>query len=552
MGLLILARLRMAWNVARRMGLRDALKALGFAALGGLFLVLLYAGFVRLLSEVKSVQLIGGLLALKLIAMAFLTTFLMIAFSSTLASFSTLFFARDLHVLMHSPLSFRTVFLFKALETAVFSSWMVVLAMLPFLAAYGHVYGLGPGFYSMLAVLSVPFVLTACAIGIGLSLTLMCLFPSKRVREVMLILGVVAGCSLYVLIRWLGPEQLVRADSFEVVLQYVALLEAPTAPYLPSWWMASAVAAYVSSRAMGLLGPAALLFGTALAAWAALAAFAERAYYGGWTSAQEASRRRTVSPPGSEWRWFPRALGPRFRAMLGKDAIIFVRDPNQWSQLLMLFSLAAVYLISVRRLPLDTPYLKSLVSFLNIGLAGFVLASVALRFVFPAVSLEGKSWWALRSAPMGLWTVLWGKFLSGFIPLSVLGVALVWASNRFLGVDPFVVWLSNGTILLMAFTLSGMGVGFGALFPRFQVENVAQIETSPGGLLYMVAAMFYVALTLALESVVMRRHYMLWMRPGPAGTAEAWIVVVLVLAVSAAAFAAPFAAGKRHLETADL
>ena len=44
-------------------------------------------------------------------------------------------------------------------------------------------------------------------------------------------------------------------------------------------------------------------------------------------------------------------------------------------------------------------FLVSLVVFLNLGLAGFVLAAVAARFVFPAVSLEGKQMWLLALEP---------------------------------------------------------------------------------------------------------------------------------------------------------
>jgi ABC-2 type transport system permease protein len=90
---------------------------------------------------------------------------------------------------------------------------------------------------------------------------------------------------------------------------------------------------------------------------------------------------------------------------------------------------------------------------------------------------------------MGLWEILWGKFLGGVVPIAVVGVVLVWISNAFLGVDPFVTRLSNVTVCVMAITLSGMGVGFGALFPRFNLENVAQIQTSPGGILFMIAAL---------------------------------------------------------------
>lgn len=549
---LLKAKLWMLKNWIVHMTYTDVFQTLGFGLLGAAFLGVLYYGFIRLLWEVKSVELIGSLLIVKLMSMAFLTMFSMIIFSSTLASFTTLFFARDLAFLMHSPVPFRAVFFFKSLETSVFASWMVVLAMLPFLGAYGFVFDLGAGFYALLAALSVPFVLTACAVGVFISLSLMCLFPSRRVREIMLLLGILGGSGLYVLFRWLEPEKLVRADSFEVVVQYIALLEAPLAPYLPSWWMTSAVAAYAAERVAGMAGYAALLFGAALAALAVLAVFAEKAYYNGWTSAQESGRRQVSRELGAEWRWAPRALG-RLRALLGKDALLFVRDPNQWSQMLLLLALVAVYLLSIEKLPLDTPYLKGLISFLNIGMVGFVLASVALRFVFPAISLEGKFWWAIRSAPLDLWAVLWEKFLAGFLPLAALGVTLVWVSNRFLGVDPFVVWLSTGTIFVMAVTLCAMGVGFGALFPRFDVENIPQIETSPGGLLYMVCAMFYIALTLALEAVLMRMHYFSMVRPGAQwhiGSAV-WTAGAL-LALNLAAGAVPFALGRRHLEVSDV
>lgn len=531
----------------------ERIKTAAFALLALFFFSMLHWGFVRFLKAVYGVEMVGPLLLVKILAMALMTTFFMIVFSSTLGSFTTLFFARDLSILVHTPLPYRTLFIFKSLETTVFSSWMVVLALLPFFAAYGKVTEQGIGFYFVLAALGIPFVWMASALGIALSLGLMCLFPARRVREVMLVLAIVVCTGLFLWVRWLAPAKFLRADTMEVVLQYIALLETPTAPYLPSYWYAQAVAAFSAGRTgeaaqFGLILVLSGLLAAALLFW-----FGERAYYGGWASAQESTRRNKPRPLGREWRWVPPLFGRRFRAILGKDLAVFRRDSNQWSQLLMLMSIVAIYLLSIRKLPLDTAFLKGLISFLNIGMVGFVLASVGLRFVFPAVSLEGRAWWALRAAPMSLWGVLWGKFLGGFVPIGVLGVSLVWVSNRFLGVDPFVVWLSNGTVFLMAVVLSGMGVGFGALFPRFGVENVAQIQTSPGGILYMVTGLFYVAATLALEAVLMRLHYFSlftrnsWWSPGPV-----LVVVAALAALNITAFVVPFVLGKRSLDRADI
>ena len=493
---------------------------------------------------------IGDLLLIKILAMAFMTGFMMIVFSSTIASFSTLFFARDLSMLVHTPLSYRTLFGFKSLETAVFASWIMVLVLVPFLAAYGRVLGQGAIFYSAAGVLIFPFAGLASAVGIGLSLLLMRLFPARRVREAMLVLAVVMGTGLFLWVRWLAPAQFLRADTLDFVIQYITLLKAPTAPYLPSYWLAQALGQYAQGNETVAARYAVLLVGVSLAAGAALLWVGEHAYYTGWASAQEAGRRGKVRPVGNEWRWVPPIMGPRFRAYLGKDLAIFRRDSNQWSQLLMLVSIVAIYLISIRKLPLDTAFLKALVSFLNIGMVGFVLASVALRFVFPAVSVEGKSWWALRASPMGLWEILWGKFLSGVIPIAVMGGTLVWVSNVFLGVDPFVVRLSTVTVLAMAVTLSAMGVGFGALFPRFEMENVAQIQTSPGGLLFMVTALFYVGATLALEAVLMRGHY--FSGRGLIRSDESLYAMAALAALNVAAFTIPLLLGKSHLDRADL
>lgn len=531
----------------------ERIKAAAFAGVGLLFFALLHWGALRFLRAVHGVELAGPLLVVKILSMALMTAFFMVLFSATITSFTTLFFARDLALLIHAPLPPRTLFAFKSIETTVYASWMMALALVPFLTAIGRATGQGAGFYWLLAALGVPFLGLASAGGIGLSLGLMRLFPARRVREIMLAMSLIICTGLYLWVRWLAPARFLRADTMGAALEYIALLEAPSSPWLPSTWLAQAAASFINGAARDALWYGGALVGAAALAFAALVEVGARTYHAGWASAQEAPRRKNRRPLGEEWRWVPSFFGTRFRAILGKDLAVFFRDSNQWSQLLMLASVAAIYLLSLHKLPLDSRFLKGLVSFLNIGMTGFVLASVALRFVFPAVSLEGKSWWTLRGAPVTLWEILWSKFLGGVAPIAGLGVLLVGVSNYLLGVDPFVARLSNVTVLIMAVTLSGMGVGFGALFPRFGVENVAQIQTSAGGVLFMVTGLFYVGATLALEAVLMRMHYFsavvgrsLWSAPAVASVAGG------LLLLNVLAFFLPLVWGHRHLARADV
>ena len=84
-----------------------------------------------------------------------------------------------------------------------------------------------------------------------------------------------------------------------------------------------------------------------------------------------------------------------------------------------------IYIFNIKSLPIHSgeriPFsLVTIISFLNLGLAGFVLAAVAARFIFPAVSLEGRQMWLLRSSPLDPQAMLWSKYWMGTVPLLVL------------------------------------------------------------------------------------------------------------------------------------
>ena len=79
--------------------------------------------------------------------------------------------------------------------------------------------------------------------------------------------------------------------------------------------------------------------------------------------------------------------------------------------------------------------IKNAYAFVNLAMAAFVMSAIAVRFVFPAVSAEGRAFWIVRTAPVSLATFLWSKFWTGLVPILLLAEALTIASNQLLGVD---------------------------------------------------------------------------------------------------------------------
>ncbi|HET9441596.1 MAG TPA: hypothetical protein VFO52_15575, partial [Longimicrobiales bacterium] len=145
-------------------------------------------------------------------------------------------------------------------------------------------------------------------------------------------------------------------------------------------------------------------------------------------------------------------------------------------------------------------FLINVVSFLNLGLAGFVLSAIAARFLFPAISLEGRTLWLLKSSPMDMRSLLWSKFWVGVLPLLILALALTTGTNIILRVGTFMMVLSLISITVMTFAIAALALGFGAMFPRFETENSAEISTGFGGLLFMMTAIAYLGLIVMLQA----------------------------------------------------
>jgi ABC-2 type transport system permease protein len=53
---------------------------------------------------------------------------------------------------------------------------------------------------------------------------------------------------------------------------------------------------------------------------------------------------------------------------------------------------------------------------------------------------------------------------------------------------------------MMTFAIAGLALGFGALFPKFNTENAAQIPTSFGGLVLMMTSIALIGLVIVSEA----------------------------------------------------
>ncbi|MFN2637644.1 MAG: hypothetical protein ABR585_11510 [Gemmatimonadaceae bacterium] len=494
-----------------------------FLVIGAVFWTFVFGLLYRLLRYFRGIPEIGALLAAKLLGLMFVSLFGILILSNVVTALSSFFLAKDLDLLVAAPVDWLRLYCAKLLETTAHSSWMVVLVATPVLTAYGISYQGGLLFPFVAIAAMLPFLFIPAAIGSAITLILVNIFPARRTRDILSVIAVLAAAGLVLVFRLVRPERLARPEGFRSLVEFISLLRTPTSPWMPSEWAAQAIMTWLRRDPEVL--PLYLLWSSAAVAIVFGAALHRWLYTRGFSKSQESGERWVRQ--GAFGRLVTRLLGPwgvMRRELVLKEMRLFFRDTTQWSQLILLAVLVVVYVFNIKFLPLRgegvTFFLANVIPFVNLILAGFVLASIAARFIFPGISLEGRTLWLLRSSPLEMRQLLWSKFWVGTLPLLVLALMLVFATDVLLQVSGFMMAVSIFTITMMTFAIAGLALGFGALFPKFNTENAAQIPTSFGGLMLMMASVALIGVVIIVEARPVYQFVgasLLHTEPDPAG-----------------------------------
>jgi len=478
-----------------------------YGSLGIIFWTGTFIIFYRVLFYFQSVQDFGDILAMKLISMLIIIFFTLLLFSNIINCLSHLYLSQDLPLLHSLPVSSKNIFFSRWIISTFDSSWMIIAFSFPVFLSYGLIYKAGIIFYVIFLAAIIFMCLIASALSSILVLFGAKILPAGRIRTILIILGVAMTLFLILVLRLTRPEQLVNPDSFASVVLYLNSMQTPDSPLLPTTWITDAIKAALNSEIKSCLFNIALTGTCAFMLIFISNIIAQFVYFNGFSKSQTTPK-RLFAPfkyKGYNWESLLNFLPRESKAFAVKEIRTFFRDSAQWPQLFLMVALIAIYIYNFSVLPLDNfpikaIYLQNLFSFLNIGLAAFVLTAIVARFVFPAVSMEGEAFWIVQAAPVSIKRFLWIKFFLYYIPLIILAEVLVVVSNLLLRVSPFMMFLSTITIFCLVPAIVGMAVGLGAVYADFKSENPAQTVTSFGGLLFMILCFCLIASVVILEA----------------------------------------------------
>lgn len=446
----------------------------------------------------------------------FLTLTVMLLFSTAIILYGMLYRGDEVKFLLTAPVREERIVMHKFQEAVFFSGWGFLLLGSPMLLAYGTVFDAPWHYYILLLPFMLMFVQVPSALG-GIA----CLIVVRLLRPVRV--HALAFCMTAALLTggYLAWNALTYQNrdmmSFSWFQDVLARLQFSEQRLLPSWWLSSGLleathssdvpedaAAWIESLLF-----LAVLTSNAMLLQLLLRIIAAKCFRDSYSSLQG------IVPPQRQhhvwWldRWTEQLCRPLpvgIRQMIIKDLRLFRRDPVQWSQFVIFFGLLVLYFLNVRRFDYSGVMEQwvTVMSFLNVAVVGLLLSTFTTRFVFPTISLEGRRFWVLGTAPITRDTIIWGKFWFACVGAWPVCALLVLISDLALGIwqrSMAIVAVHQLQCLLLCSGLAALAVGLGARLPNMRDTSPARIASGFGGTLNLVISSLYIIAVLLVTSI---------------------------------------------------
>ena len=497
-------------------------------------------------------QHIGLFLFHRFLSMLLYVFFITVNLGNMIVCYATLYKSEEVGFLMGLPVSHDKIFVIKFIDNFFYSSSTLFLLGLALLLGYGSYFAMPWHFYLLtLFVVLLPFMLIAGTMAVIALMLLIKVASRIGIRWLLACASVVYFVAVYAYFTITNPVHLVQEvmRHYPDVNAYFGYLDPPFVTILPNHWVSeflywtiSGLPATAWKNIAALLGVLALV-GTG--AWL----LARSQYYASWLLASEA---RFVPKAGiRRFRFRMMEFGrravfePQTDALVRRDFWLFFREPSQWLHLSLMLMLLVVFLTAMSSLDVVSaqPFLRT-ISYLVVFLFdGFLIASIALRFVFPAMSLEGDAFWSVRSAPIDPQKVYWLKFTTSFLPVLIVAELLAVLSTSMLRDAPVVMAVGAVCTAFMVLALTGINLGAGTYFASFREKNPIRIASSQGASLTFLGSMVYLACVVLILLSPLTRYFELAMIHGPKSASPLALPVVAVGVLSLLVFVGSTALG---------
>ncbi|NMC64474.1 MAG: hypothetical protein GYA55_15015 [SAR324 cluster bacterium] len=475
-------------------------------------MVAIYVGSRWMLEKVSEFAEFGYLPPGHILSLILMILFFMLLASCVAIAFGTLFMGQDLDLILSSPVNSVDFFFGKFFSVLLGSSWMPVVFISPLILAFGQFYSVPVTFYLWSLGAIIPYFVIPSAIALSLATFFVLVIPSNRNREAMLIVIFSFLYGIYILVDFIGNIQSSGGGTSEII-RIISILSAHSIQWLPSNWAAIFLSAWLDSEPQQIQWEYfAILNLVAVSLVSFSYLIVTLLHFRGFARSQD---NKLASQFHTQYiRWFLRNVLPfipeQIRAMIEKEIKTVSRDISQVVQLIMLMAICVVYIYNLKifaafeSVPVqDKVWWQNFLYGSNIAIGAFITTAISTRFIFPSISLEGKGYWILQNAPMGLGDILKAKFICWLPPVVVISCVLFGAGAFAVKASVVALILNMGAAVFISLGIVGMALGMGAIFANFAWEHSSQLSAGLGNFLFMLSSTVLIFLNTGLVALTL-------------------------------------------------
>ncbi len=438
----------------------------------------------------------GTALASRLFGMSLLAFGVFVGISSLITGNSSLYRSSRITLLLSSAVNHVSMVVSAVLESWLLAGWTMLLMGIPMLLAFAH--GLECVEINLvLGFLLYPFLLMAwMAMGTVVTV-LLSKFGGTNGWKLFGGIALIAGSGALFFFASGSSSDLVIKEAPGIKLEglqsFVSDLPGQNSGYWPHALFLRAMTESEVGSAVLLVAEAFLL--SALALW-----FAAKGYLRAWNKCGAVSSRYQSSHFFRD--------GGRNSTVFQKDLLLFLRDPVQWSQLGLLAGMFSIYVVNLNRFPIDftSPYWLAVGIFINISFSAFVVATMMIRFAFPAPSMESPGLHSLIQLPRGRELFYQSKWIQTLFLSAIPASILAWFSTSSIGAGPLLQMESVACIFITSVVLSTMNISLGCIFLKRGSGSAVSVSSGQGGIIAAFASVAFVLFVVTVLSWVTRRY----------------------------------------------
>jgi ABC-2 type transport system permease protein len=437
--------------------------------------------------------------------------FMAVNLGNIIVSYSTLYRSMEVSFLLTKPISFTSIFVLKFLDNFFYSSTTLFLGAFMMLLGYGSYFGY-PLYYltGVMLFVFVPYMFLAACLAALILMAIMKLAGRIGFRKVMAGLFMIYFFFTYIFFDSSNPMRLVeKLNRFVPNMDAYLVQSTPEfLRYLPNQWVAEFL--YYSARGdmIHALPYAGILLFVTASVFSVCLFVAHRFYYRSWLISLQV--KSTVQAPADLKRkhFFnfrsQSIFSSQVEVLLKKEVLTFFREASQWIHLVVMIILTGLFSVSVSNLNLRSRVLDMhlIIYLVLFAFSGFMVGSIALRFVFPLIGLEGQAFWTLRTSPIKQSKIFMVKFFIGFLIVLILAEYIAISSSipfaRIIERRSLLVWFGIFSAFWISLTTVILNLGFGGYFANYFERNPIRAASTQGATLTFLVTIIYLIVIVAI------------------------------------------------------